>query len=413
MHQSARHLSGVLRNVWKKGALARQDTPTAGDFWIAAVATVTEVAGFLLNGYGGDPRGPLMILYIVLGYSILPWRHRAPLSVFAILVVHQSLVFIYSIQTGFAPDYAPWVGVLIALAAVASDRHPAYSISAAAIPYIAWFVILGMSQVPDAQSSMLFAAALVGAAWIVGRISGFNRHRIRLLQEEKQETAQALAAERTLIAAELHDIVSHAVTVMTLHAAGGRRIFEKDPQRAAATLELIETVGSQTVDELRRLLEVLRTTEGWFDADSLEPLARFDDIERLVVPVRAAGIPVQMHTAGEPQQLADSVSHTAYRVVQEALTNVTKHSGPGSSVFIRIQWTANSLLLDVDDDGGGTPPIKSPASLGFGLLGLQERVIVAGGTLSHGRDGKGFHVHAELPAGALKSSTPFPPSSLP
>jgi signal transduction histidine kinase len=370
-----------------------------------------DIAAFMIAWLSGDlPQPPLFVcFYVAFGAVILAWRHLLPLQVYALMLLHQlACPFFaagvmptnYEISLGatyaaMAAAYTPWVCLIVALAAVASDKDPRWSVPAAFLGFLAWAANLIIRGIWDVPNIFLVLAAVFVTAWIVGRFTGRSLARIQALQASQAEAARAVATERAIMAAELHDIVSHAVTVMTLHAAGARRIVGKHPERAAAALGVIEEAGTQAMDELRRMMDALRSGD-IFHQPTSAPLAGINEAGNLLKPLLGAGFHVKLKTEGAPRALAASVSHTAYRVIQESLTNVAKHAGTGARVEVLIRWTPASLTLDITDDGGhGRRP--EPQGPGFGLLGLSERVAIVGGTLLFAQEDSGFHVRAHLP----------------
>ncbi|WP_307611053.1 sensor histidine kinase [Pseudarthrobacter sp. W1I19] len=295
--------------------------------------------------------------------------------------------------------YMPITTVLVALAAVASDRSLRQSLTAL-FTAIA-FPVLITSRGRPVEEDLWFigtGAVWLGGAWAFGRFVARNRQRISALQEEQRKAELAVAQERAHIAAELHDIVSHAVTVMMLHAAGGRRVIDSDPQRAAQALEVIESVGTEATQELGRLLRLLKPPGKNSDEEQQTPLPTLGDIHSLIEPVRSGGVQVDVRASGEAGRLDPSVGHAAYRVVQESLTNISKHAGSGTTALIDVRWEPRTLTLNISDDGGGTPGGHPEGASGYGLLGLKERVEVAGGSIEWGPRDRGFFLSAHLPS---------------
>ena len=379
--------------------------PTKGDILTTAAAIAFELNSVWLAWAGGFMApgvSPVVVsLYYLIGLPLLAWRHIAPFVVFALVWAHQ-IVALLALAPGsvFMDDYLPipWAGVFVAVAALASDKPVRVSVAAAIVVLIPFPAVYWLDGVDGWENFGLrtFAVLLV-SAWLIGWLFGRSRGRIRHLQQLQEDAAATVLEERAQIAAELHDIVSHAVTVMTLHAAGARRIIDQNPARAAEALEVIERVGSQTMDELRRLLELMRA-----NGPGVEALHSLHDLESLVSPVRSAGIDVQVSSSGDPRPLDPSVGHAAFRVVQEALTNVTKHAGTNTKATVGLHWTKDSLHVEVLDYGGESP--KANKASGYGLLGLHERVALVGGRLSYGHEGHGFAVRAELPIAAQASA---------
>ncbi|MDG4864380.1 histidine kinase, partial [Streptomyces sp. T-3] len=210
---------------------------------------------------------------------------------------------------------------------------------------------------------------------------------------------EAVLSERARTARELHDIVANAVTVMVLQAGGARHVLRADPDRVELALDQIESSGKTAVAELRHMLLVLRTDGERLAAEG--PSFGLADLDPLLNGVRRAGLDAHLEVTGVPAPLARSVDLTAYRLVQEALTNAAKHAGPGAATVVRLDWAraAGRLRIEVGDDGRGTPAAaRSELSTGHGLIGLRERVAVCGGTFDHGPLGDGgYRVAATLP----------------
>jgi signal transduction histidine kinase len=201
----------------------------------------------------------------------------------------------------------------------------------------------------------------------------------------------AVANERSRIARELHDVIAHSLSVIVVQATAERRVLGPDREATAETLESIEQAGRQAMTELRRLLGLLRKSDGEL---SLAPQPGLAELGDLVGEVRAAGVEIDMRTDGDLGVLPRGLDLTAYRIVQECLTNVLKHAA-ARRVEISLRSQGRCLDIDVIDDG-----ISARASSpgGFGLVGMRERVSVYGGTVQAGhREGGGFRVHARLP----------------
>jgi signal transduction histidine kinase len=244
-------------------------------------------------------------------------------------------------------------------------------------------------------TSILFVMALVVSAGI-GRTRHKHLRDLELAREE--EGRRAVAVERVRLARELHDIVSHAVTVMVLQAAGANQVMATDPGRARAALASVEEVGTQAMGELRRLLSVLRAGDAASPQDDPALRRGIADLEALVETVRAAGLQVRVEVVGEPGRVDPSVDVAAYRVVQEALTNASKHLSSGARADVRLEWGDGTLVVNVRDDGKPARTSRSELSTGHGLLGLRERVTMVGGTLQAAAEAAGgFRVTATLP----------------
>jgi signal transduction histidine kinase len=197
--------------------------------------------------------------------------------------------------------------------------------------------------------------------------------------------------ERVRIAHELHDTVAHSVTVMTLQAAGAKTLVRRDPGRAEEALTHVGGAGAAAMSELRRMLTALRA-----DGSTGPGLHSVDD---LVAGVRTAGVDVTVDCDGEPTRPAPAADLAAYRVIQEALTNVAKHAGPGTRATVTMRWLPGRLHIEVTDDGAGRPTGDAASlSTGHGLAGLAERIAGLGGRLEAGTAaGAGFRVSATVP----------------
>ena len=197
--------------------------------------------------------------------------------------------------------------------------------------------------------------------------------------------------ERARIARELHDVVAHSISVMVLQARGGRRVLESEPTDAREAFAVIESTGQQALDEMRRLVGMLRSGEKTLP---LAPQPSLKEVGMLVEQVRAAGLPVQLDIEGEPRDLPPGVDLSAFRIVQEALTNALTHAGPARARVV-LRYRADELELEISDDGTGD---GSGSGSGYGLVGMRERVSVYGGELQAGRQpGGGYALRVRLP----------------
>jgi signal transduction histidine kinase len=251
-------------------------------------------------------------------------------------------------------------------------------------------------------ADILLAGATYAAAFFLG-VATQNRRlyeqqldeRAAVFEREREEEAKrAVADERLRIAQELHDVVAHSMGVIAVQAGVGAHVIDSDPQEAKQSLEAISATSRGTLTEIRRLLGVLRAD----DSGGYQPAPGLADLHRLVAEVESAGLPVAVRCEGVDVELPPGVDLTAYRIVQEALTNVIKHAGPAHAT-VTIGYEAEAVRLEVVDDGRG---VNGRAGAGgHGLLGMRERVGVYGGTLETGPvPGGGYRVAARLPYGA-------------
>jgi signal transduction histidine kinase len=216
------------------------------------------------------------------------------------------------------------------------------------------------------------------------------RARAEGAEADREERIRAATAdERARIARELHDAVAHAMSVMVMQAEAADELLDRDPARARIAIERVQRVGREGLGEMRRLLGVLRRDE----SPALAPQPGVSSLQALADEVSATGLPVRLTVEGEPAALTAGVDISAYRIVQEALTNALKHAG-ASGVEVLLRY-GESLELEISDDGDGPSP---PGENGHGLIGMRERVALYGGSFDAGRSPSGgFHVHATLP----------------
>ncbi|MFP5322949.1 MAG: sensor histidine kinase [Acidimicrobiia bacterium] len=259
-----------------------------------------------------------------------------------------------------------------------------------------------IAEQEDLPAIAVVANAVVFAtAWTVGDSMRNRRAYLaevearaeRAERDRELAAARAVGDERARIARELHDVVAHSVSVMVVQAGAGRRVLDRDPAAAAEALAVVERTGRNALEELRRLLGVLRDDDA---GAATEPQPTAGDVATLVEGWRDAGLDVDLRISGVAPELAAGVSLTIYRVVQEALTNVMKHAGPArAEVVIRY---GDDVRIDVLDDGRGPVARADLPSAGQGLIGMRERVELFGGQLTTGpRPGGGFRVSATIP----------------
>ncbi|GAA2287041.1 two-component sensor histidine kinase [Streptomyces ruber] len=255
----------------------------------------------------------------------------------------------------------------------------------------------------------VFQSVPFALAWVMGdslrtRRAYFAQLEERAARLEKEREAQskvAVAAERARIARELHDVVAHNVSVMVVQADGAAYVLDAAPDQAKNALETISSTGRQALAEMRRLLGVLRTGEHE-EGGEYVPQPDVEQLGELIEECRSSGLPVDYRIEGTPRPLPSGVELTAYRIVQEALTNTRKHGGPNAGASVRLVYFDDGLGLLVEDDGKGAPhELYEEGGFdgqGHGLIGMRERVGMVGGTLDAGpRPGGGFRISALLP----------------
>ncbi|MGW1197610.1 sensor histidine kinase [Streptomyces sp. NPDC002536] len=265
-------------------------------------------------------------------------------------------------------------------------------------------------SVPGQVIGTVFVTVPFLLAWVLGDSMRTRRaywaqleeRAERLEKEREQQSRMAVTAERARIARELHDVVAHNVSVMVVQADGAAYVLDSSPEQAKQALETISGTGRQALTEMRRLLGVLRTEEGSGEGGEYVPQPDVEQIGDLVEQVRGAGMPVEFKVEGAPRPLPSGVELTAYRIVQEALTNTRKHGGPGVGASVQLTYFDDGLGLLVEDDGRGAQhelyESGGADGMGHGLIGMRERVGMVGGTLDAGpRPGGGFRISVLLP----------------
>ena len=267
---------------------------------------------------------------------------------------------------------------------------------ASAVPFVLFSLRTGQAATGDAGRAVLEAAAVwvivVGVVWGLGRLSYGAARRARDEQERlAREAERAVEAERLRLARELHDSVTGAVTAMIMHAAGAKAHLPSTEGTAHRALQIVEEAGVQAMNELHRMLGLLRAPD-----DGVPTEASLAELDALVERARKGGADVVVTTFGTRGRLDPSVDLAAYRIVQESLTNAAKYAGANAHVAVCLDWRPVDLHLEVRSAAGTTPSAPVPSS-GLGLLGLRERVHVVGGTFEAGPVPDGWLVRAVLP----------------
>ncbi len=385
--------------------------PLRGPFtrWPRAADTVLAIALFLLGmlvefvepnddvairAVGDVPIGEFFVLAVASGALI--WRRSQALVVLGVTLA--------AIGLSSALDYPDTVGfaMLVALYSVGryvtNDRWSYIGVGGA----IGVAVISNLIDAAPA-ADLAFTFVVLFVVWYIGRRVRVRGDYLRLLQEHaaQQERDQAAAArravaeERTRIARELHDVVAHRVSLMTVQAGAAKTVAADDPEGALQAMEAVEQAGRQALVELRHLLGVLRPAA---EVDGLGPQPGLEDVPRLVGEFREAGMDVSLTMNGAQTDLPVSVDLSAYRIVQEALTNVLKHAGPGANAEVRLSTDNHGVAIEVLDNGHGVTIL--PGS-GHGIVGMRERALLSGGSLDAGPrpGGGGFQVVGHLPIG--------------
>ncbi len=386
--------------------------PTGADGMVAAALVGLAFLNLYIN-WGNDTalRAALAIALTLLVIVPFTLRRRFPLAVLSFMTIAilayrslnipESSFTLYALLLAFfsagAYGTRPWRDRIRFLSAFATIGYLTYSVFFIGRGWI-FPVKTALSQV----SVVLAEAFLFGAAWWIGNVFRIRRvHEIDLqerttqLEQERDENARrAVLDERVRIARELHDVVAHHVSVMGIQAGAARRILKQQPEKANEVLSLIESSSRQAVAELQRLLGFLRQES---QVDELAPQPSLNQLDVLVRHMREAGLTVEVKIEGEPQPLPPGVDLSAYRIVQEALTNTLKHAGLATA-YVTLRYVPNTLELEIRDTGSNQAHDDVPEKKGRGLIGMRERVTLHGGEFfARGIPGVGFIVRAKLP----------------
>jgi signal transduction histidine kinase len=336
---------------------------------------------------------------------VLPliWRRRRPVPVFGVVAA------VALVQWCVGLRISADVALLVALYTVAAREPRRVAVGAGAVLEVGG-VLAAFRFAPagDVLGSVVFLSGLVAAAFFIGTTVQTRRAYLGALvdraaraeRERDQQARLAASTERARLARELHDIVAHSLTVVVTLAEAAAASAATDPPAARDAMGQVATTGRLALAEMRRLVGVLRTeprdgTEPPDDLADLAPARGLDGLDGLVAGARAAGLPVRLTVGGLPRRLSTAMDTTAYRIVQESLTNVLRHAPAPSAVEVLVRWEAERLVLQVSDDG------RSPARTGepgHGLVGMRERLAIFGGELSAGPSvSGGWRVRAVLP----------------
>lgn len=388
--------------------------PTGVDsFWAVFLLGISGMT-IVVNGDGHGGRGErIAVVPIVIGLcAVVALRRRAPEKMLLLAIA----TGVVQLAFGVEPTVANFAMLVITFTVAtvgerwASRLALACSLCAAGLSQLRWPEQEGAPRgwVESAFVVVVMTVPFV-LAWVLGdsmrtRRAYFDQLEERAARLEREREAQskvAVAAERARIARELHDVVAHNVSVMVVQADGAAYVMDAAPDQARQALQTISGTGRQALAEMRRLLGVLRTGDSP-ETGEYVPQPDVDQIEDLVDQVRAAGLAVDFKIEGTPRPLPSGVELTAYRIVQEALTNTRKHGGPDAGASVRLVYFDDGLGLLVEDDGRGAAhelyEDGGADGAGHGMIGMRERVGMVGGTLDAGpRPGGGFRISALLP----------------
>ncbi|MBT1624526.1 sensor histidine kinase [Curtobacterium flaccumfaciens pv. oortii] len=396
---------------------------------LAAGLAVTTVLYGSAGTYGDDQAAWWVSALMIVANAVpIAFRRRFPMSAAVVSALAFAATQLLQVPEVFLVNFTLFIS-LYSVGAWCSDRVRAEAVR--------WVVIGGMfawlfiaisfgwavpNALPNDAGSLIppyIAYSLLnivinviyfGAAWYAGNrawASAVARHQLdertaELAAERERSAAQAVTIERVRIARELHDVVAHHVSLMGVQAGAARRVIDRDPAQATASLGVVEESARTAVEELRRMLGTLRSADepgagdrGAGDAPSTEGIAR---IVELAESARVAGHPTEYVVVGDERPVPPTVAAVAYRIVQEAVTNVLKHAGPTARADVRLRYLDDGVEVEVTDDGHGDRAARNPSGSGLGHIGMRERVAAVDGRIEIGpRARGGYLVRAWLP----------------
>ncbi|MGN6577409.1 MAG: sensor histidine kinase [Nocardioides sp.] len=377
-------MRGTVR-AWSEGQVAGLPVPdlvVGALLLLVGVGTTLEVR---------PPEGPLALtvpVAVVMAVATI-WRRRAPLAVVVVVTLAGEVQAALADSPGTVYSFAVLLLVDYSVARFCSEGR-------AAVGGGVLLAGLWLQEWQDQGSDYLFFTVVFGGLWLLGRAVRRWQERAALAELNAELVAQhAVAEERVRIARELHDVVAHALSVISVQANAAEAALERQPALAREPVAAIKLSAREALDEMRRMLALLRTDE---DEDSARPGVGLSELDSLLESVRAAGLPVRTVVRGTARPLPAGVDRSAFRIIQEALTNVLKHAGPAATQ-VEVDYAPSQVRLSVVNDQPSRPPATASGG-GHGLIGIRERAHACGGTVTTGpRSGGGFAVHAVLPLG--------------
>ncbi|MFD4856959.1 sensor histidine kinase [Streptomyces atratus] len=384
--------------------------PTGVDsFWAVFLLGLSGLSMVVHAGSAGER---LAALLIIVGLcTVVALRRRAPEKMLLLAVAMGVAQLVFGVKPGVA-NFA--MLVIVFTVSTLGERWASRlalvcSLSAAGVSQLRWPQDVPQNSWPQQVFVGVVMTVPFVLAWVLGDsmrtrrayFSQLEERAARLEREREAQSKVAVAAERARIARELHDVVAHNVSVMVVQADGAAYVMDAAPDQARQALETISSTGRQALAEMRRLLGVLRTGDSQ-ESGEYVPQPDVEQIEDLIEQVRQTGLAVDFKIEGTPRPLPSGVELTAYRIVQEALTNTRKHGGPDAGASVRLVYFDDGLGLLVEDDGRGAAhelyEDGGADGAGHGMIGMRERVGMVGGTLDAGpRPGGGFRISALLP----------------
>jgi signal transduction histidine kinase len=379
--------------------------PFVVDGLFALLLTTLSVAGLLtIHEYAPEDSGikdPDALGVVLAAMQTLPlaWRRRHPDQVLTAVGIATVAFYALGYETTLGG-----IGVMVALYTVASLCSRRDSLTAAGVTAVALAVVLVVAE--DLSADIVVSNYVIfGTAWILGDNVRTRRAYTKNLEERAEQlerdqgasSRRAAADERERIAREMHDIVAHSVSVMVVQAGAARRVLESNisSESAKDALKQIEDTGRSALTDMRRMLGILRSPT---DSADLSPQPSITQLDDLMAQARDAGVQVEHEVIGDPRPLPSAMDLSAYRIVQEALTNTIKHAGPARARVV-VRYESDRIEIEVEDNGrGAAGELRNGKGPGHGLVGMRERAALYGGRVKAGpRPGGGYSVKATIP----------------
>ena len=398
----ARPAAGPLPFASTMEFLSRARAALSANPLIVDTAIALFLAALSLLAYAGGapdvgPQSTVTVVLLLLESLPLIVRRRFPLAVLAVITgattVHVALLPEgQSLQAG--------LGILVAVYTVGELVERRTSLAATALAGVVLSTVLvGRAGIAAVALSIVQTQLIFVVAWLLGDASRIRRlyalrleERAEMLERQRdEETERAVRDERERIARELHDVVTHHVSVIVIQAGGAASVLDRRPDEARSALEAIAATGRLALTDMRRMLGILGEQE------ASDPTPGLDRLDELLEQLRSAGLVVELVVEGEPRTLDPGLGVSAYRIIQEALTNTLKHAN-GGRARVMVRYLSDALEIDIEDERGpGTPSQVEPPHEGRGLIGMRERATMLRGTLIAHPTATGFLVTARLP----------------
>ena len=375
-----------------------------GDLLLAAALAGFGLLELFVRSLNADFRGPRAVnaVLVLLIAAPVAWRRRAPLAALIAYWVPAQiwLDLVYGPHSSLPVE--PFLVLLILVYTAASYADGPSRLAVGAVLaglYASELALLfagkkGLGNVVPGLVFISFAYVLGrGVHRRRGREASLERRTVMLEEQREAHARRAVSDERDRIARELHDVIAHSVSLIIVQAGAAQRLVERDTPGAQRALETIRAAGGDALDELRRLLDLTRSS-GDVHANA-EPQPGVARLETLIAQTRQAGLPVEYVVVGAQRPLPPGIDLAVYRIVQEALTNIRKHAGP-TTARVHLNFSTTGVELTVADDGHGSARVSN--GTGHGLIGMRERVGLYGGTFASGpRSSGGFEIRAQIP----------------